>query len=49
MLLGASNNIKLPGDCANMGGEVLCKLVADGESISGQAGAPKLQAGCHLG
>lgn len=40
-LLGASNNIVLPGHCNSKGGEILWKLVADGEKVV----APKLRTG----
>lgn len=47
MLLGASNNIMLPGDCTSRGGGILCRLVVDGEktlwkSYCSQAGSWKL-------
>lgn len=42
LLLCASNNIVLPGDCTSRGGGILCELVVDAGSLSGRAVAPKL-------
>lgn len=34
MWLGAQTNIMLPKDCNSKGGEMLCKLVTDEESLA---------------
>lgn len=44
-MLGASNNIMLPGDCNSRGREILSKTVPHGKRIFGRVAALKPVAG----